>query len=154
MSNKLRSLNGQAEEELKMDMSPMIDMVFLLLIFFIVVSTPMVVKMDAEVKPSVAYNAKKSEDKHGRIVVNMRTDRTIYPVDVKDGVLETAEDITEYVKKFKKIYDNQGFDPRLHLRGDKDSVFKHSRKVIKAAAAAGVDSVIFSAFDFENTKAK
>ena len=150
MSNKLRSLNGQAEEELKMDMSPMIDMVFLLLIFFIVVSTPMVVKQDAEVKPAVAYNAKQPEDKHARIVVNVRSDGTIYPVNVEDGALETDDDITEYVRKLKKKYDNQGFDPRLHLRGDKDSVFKHSRKVIKAAALAGVDSVIFSAFDFEN----
>ena len=154
MSNKLRSLNAKAEEELKMDMSPMIDMVFLLLIFFIVVSTPMVVKMDAKVKPSVAYNAKQPEDKHGRIVVNVRADGTIYPVNAEDGALETPEDITEYVRKLKKKYDNQGFDPRLHLRGDKDSVFKHSRKVIKAAAAAGVDSVIFSAYDFENKKAQ
>jgi len=95
MSNKLRKLNAKPEEELKMDMSPMIDMVFLLLIFFIVVSTPMVVKMDAKVKPSVAYNAKQPEDKHGRIVVNVRSDGTIYPVNVEEGVLETDEDINE-----------------------------------------------------------
>jgi biopolymer transport protein ExbD len=149
MSNKLRSLNGKTEDEAKMDMSPMIDMVFLLLVFFIVVSTPMVVKMDAEVAPSVAYNAKKPEQKHGRIVVNVRSDGTIYPVEVTDGPLETEDDIIEYVEKFKTEFVNQGFKPRLHLRGDKDSVFKHSRKVIKASAAAGVDSVIFSAFDFE-----
>ena len=149
MSNKLRKLNAKTEEEAKMDMSPMIDMVFLLLVFFIVVSTPMVVKMDAEVKPSVAYNAKKPEKKHGRIVVNVRSDGTIFPVEVSEGALETEDDITEYVREFKEEYENQGFDARLHLRGDKDSVFKHSRKVIKAAAAAGVDSVIFSAFDFE-----
>ena len=150
MSNKLRELNAQEEKEGKMDMSPMIDMVFLLLVFFIVVSTPMVVKMDAKVKPSVAYNAKQPEEKRGRIVVNVRSDGTIYPIDVEDGPLETDEDITEYVKAFKEKYDNQGFDPRLHLRGDRESVFKYTRKVIKAAALAGVDSVIFSAFDFEN----
>jgi len=149
MSNKLRELNAREETEGKMDMSPMIDMVFLLLVFFIVVSTPMVVKMDAEVKPSVAYNAKQPEEKRGRIVVNVRSDGTIYPVNVEDGALETKEDITEYVRKLKEKYANQGFGPRLHLRGDKDSVFKHSRKVIKAAALAGVDSVIFSAYDFE-----
>ena len=150
MSDKLRSLNAKAEEEAKMDMSPMIDMVFLLLVFFIVVSTPMVVKMDDEVKPSVAYNAMKPEQRHGRIVVNVRSDGTIYPVNVEDGALETEEAITEYVKEFKEIYDDQGLEPRLHLRGDKESVFKHSRKVIKAAAEAGIDSVIFAAFDFEN----
>jgi len=150
MSNKLRELNAREETEGKMDMSPMIDMVFLLLVFFIVVSTPMVVKMDAEVKPSVAYNAKQPEEKRGRIVVNVRSDGTVFGINVEDGVLETPEQITEYVKKFKEQYDNQGFDARLHLRGDKESVFKHSRKVIKAAAMAGVNSVIFSAYDFEN----
>ncbi len=153
MSDRLRALNSKEDEEMKMDMSPMIDMVFLLLIFFIVVSTPMVVKMDAEVKPSVAYNAKDPENKHGRIVVNVRVDGTIYPVNVEDGELETEDDITQYVKDLKEKYNNQGFTPRLHLRGDKDSVFKHSRKVIKAAAAAGVDSVIFAVYNFENKKA-
>lgn len=149
MSNKLRALNGKEGEDLKMDMSPMIDMVFLLLVFFIVVSTPMVVKMDAEVKPSVAYNAKQPEEKHGRIVVNVRADGTIYPVEVLDGPLETENDIEQYIREFKEKFENQGFKPRLHLRGDKESVFKHSRKVIKASAAAGVDNVIFSAYDFE-----
>lgn len=150
-SNKLRSLNGQPDEELKMDMSPMIDMVFLLLIFFIVVSTPKVVKMDAEVKPSVAYNAKDPEVKHGRIVVNVREDGTIYPIDFNKGELLTEEDIRNYVRSEKDAYDGQGLEQeaRLHLRGDKNAVFKHSRKVIKAAAMVGVNSVIFSAYNFE-----
>lgn len=149
MSNKLRALNAKEGEDLKMDMSPMIDMVFLLLVFFIVVSTPMVVKMDAEVKPSVAYNAKEPEEKHGRIVVNVRSDGTIYPVNVEEGELGAESDIEDYVREMREKYENQGFKPRLHLRGDKESVFKHSRKVLKASAAAGVDSVIFSAYDFE-----
>ena len=55
-SDKLRGEMGKEEKEDEMDMSPMIDMVFLLLIFFIVVSTPMVVTQDPEVAPSVAYN--------------------------------------------------------------------------------------------------
>ena len=148
-SNKLRKLNNQSEDEAKMDMSPMIDMVFLLLVFFIVVSTPMVVKMDAAVDPAVAYNAEDPQEKHGRIVVNIREDGSIFPVEVADGELSESKDIKKYISALKIKYVNQGYEPRLHLRGDKAAVFKHSRKVIKAAAAVGVDSIIFSAYNFE-----
>lgn len=148
-SNKLRRLNGQSEKEDEMDMSPMIDMVFLLLVFFIVVSSPMVVEMDTNVKPAVAYNAKKPEEKHGRIVVNIREDGVVTPEKFDSGDLETEEQITEYVREMNETFKAQGHKARLHLRGDKQAVFKHSRKVIKAAAAAGVESVIFAAFDFE-----
>lgn len=132
-----------------MDMSPMIDMVFLLLVFFIVVSTPMIVQLDPEVEPSVAYNAKAPEDKRGRIVVNVRKDGSIYPVNLDDGELKEEGDIIEYVSKQKKDFGDQ-YKVRLHLRGDKESVFKHSRKVIRASAQAGVNDVIFAAYDFEN----
>ena len=120
-----------------------------MLVFFIVVSTPMIVKMDAEVKPAVAYNSKDPEDKRGRIVVNVRSDGSIFPENVESGEIKTEDDITAYVKSLKDRYKNQGIKGRLHLRGDKDAVFKHSRKVIKAAALAGVTEVIFSAYNFE-----
>ncbi|WP_018971078.1 ExbD/TolR family protein [Rubritalea marina] len=149
MSKKLSKLNAQEDKELQMDMSPMIDMVFLLLVFFIVVSTPMIVKMDPEVKPAVAYNSKDPEDKRGRIVVNVRSDGSIFPVNIEDGEITDEDDITAYVKSLRDKYKNQGIASRLHLRGDKDAVFKHSRKVIKAAADAGVNEVLFSAYNFE-----
>ena len=56
-SKKLRGAKTAKEDELKVDMSPMIDMVFLLLIFFIVASTAIVVKQDSEVDPSIAQNS-------------------------------------------------------------------------------------------------
>ena len=44
-------------DELAIDMSPMIDMVFLLLIFFLVNATMIIVKQDAAVKPPVARSS-------------------------------------------------------------------------------------------------
>jgi biopolymer transport protein ExbD len=148
-SKRLRALNAQEGDEAKMDMSPMIDMVFLLLVFFIVVSTPMVVQLDPQVKPSVAYNAKAPDDKRGRIVVNVRKDGSIYPVDFDAGELEEESDIVKYVREQKLDYGDE-YKVKLHLRGDKESVFKYSRKVIRAASKAGVSDVIFAAYDFEN----
>ena len=56
-SDKLRSANAASEEQDKMDMSPMIDMVFLLLLFFLVVSNPKTIKIDPRLEPPVALNA-------------------------------------------------------------------------------------------------
>lgn len=146
-SDRLRALNGRGDEELKMDMSPMIDMVFLLLIFFIVVSSPMVVEQDPEVEPAVAYNAMKPEEKHGRIVINVKEDGT-FTEEKFENVLANEDEISEYVRARRELIEEQGKTPRLHLRGDSDAMFKYSRQAIKASAAAGVDHVIFAAFDF------
>ena len=81
-SSKLQSAMEHEGDDARMDMSPMIDMVFLLLVFFIVVSTPMVVKMDAEVAPSVAYNAKKPEQKE----VEKKEDKSVIVVNDLDAL--------------------------------------------------------------------
>jgi len=127
----------------------MIDMVFLLLIFFIVVSSPMHVKQDPDVKPSVAYNSIKPEDKNGRIVINIREDGTYSELDYEKTLDDDAA-LTEYITKNKEAIDalNLGYVPQLHLRGDEEAVFKFSQRAIQAAKPAGVNKVIFSVYPF------
>ncbi len=152
-SNKLRAFNASEEKEKEMDMSPMIDMVFLLLIFFIVVSSPLIVKMDPDVKPAVAYNSVDPPDKNGRIVLNVRGENEYYKVDYdKDGAKMTSvEEITEYVQaeviRIESL--GQNYELKLHLRGDKNTLFKFSQTAIKGSAEAGVNKVIFSVYPFE-----
>ena len=147
-STKLRKASGSDESELKVDMSPMIDLVFLLLIFFIVVSTVVIVKQDPQVKPPIADAAKSATSGAGRIVVNIREDGTLLSESMKK-TFEEPEDITEYVKEKKEAVDAKGETPIVHVRGDKLTQFKHVRKVIKASAAAGVDRVVFAVYPFE-----
>lgn len=155
-SSKLRQASSAEEDECKLDMSPMIDMVFLLLIFFIVTATAIVVQTDPEVKPPVAENSKPVEVKEGRIVVNVRNEASAAEPksDMPPGlyttedfvVLKDEADIQDYVQKAKDRMDTLGIKPRLHLRGDKEALFKHGRTAIRAAAAAGVNQVIFAAY--------
>ena len=128
-----------------MDMSPMIDMVFLLLIFFIVNATAIIVQTDPEVKPPVATNSKRQEDGSGRIVVNIREDGTFTAEDF-NVILAGDDDIYDLVKTQKERQLGLGLTPKLHLRGDKESVFKYCRTAIRAAARAGVDQVVFGVF--------
>lgn len=151
-SDKLRALNAKEEKEAEMDMSPMIDMVFLLLIFFIVVSTPMVVKVDPEVKPAVAFNSTKPETKNGRIVLNIRGEKDYRKSDYKaeSAKMETEDEIAEYIEaEVKRIREmNTEYVPKLHLRGDKEVLFEYSKIAIAAAARAGVDKIVFSVYPF------
>jgi len=144
-NHKLRKARSVQEDDAKIDMSPMIDMVFLLLIFFIVNATAIIVKTDPDVTPPIAKNSLKQEDGRGRIVINIRTDGEYTSEDFT--VLEAGEtDIFDLVKNEKEKIDALGIVPKLHLRGDQDAVFKYSRTAIRAAAAAGVDQVVFAVY--------
>lgn len=146
-SSKLHRAQAADEDELKVDMSPMIDMVFLLLIFFIVASTVIVVKQDPEVDPPVAKDSVKATDGKGRIVINIRKDGTFLAETAKLTFDDEAA-IEDYVKKRKDEEKAKGLSPIIHLRGDKGVSFKHVRTVIRAAARAGVDNVVFSVYGF------
>lgn len=146
-SSKLRRVSGAEEDELKVDMSPMIDMVFLLLIFFIVASTVIVVKQDPEVDPPIAKDSTKAKDGKGRIVINVREDGT-FLAETADMMFDDEQAIEDYVKKRKDDEKSKGLTPVIHLRGDKNVDFKHVRTVIRASARAGVDNVVFSVYGF------
>jgi biopolymer transport protein ExbD len=123
----------------------MIDMVFLLLLFFLVNATAVIVRTDPSVRPPVASKGKDQVDGRGRVVVNIRADGT-YRAEDFNVVLPGTEEIADLVKKAKDKNDVLGITTKLHLRGDKDAIFKFSRTAIKAAASAGVDQVVFAVY--------
>jgi biopolymer transport protein ExbD len=144
-SSKLTAARSPEDEQAKLDMSPMIDMVFLLLIFFIVNATAIIVKTDPEVVPPVANNSKRQEDGRGRIVVNVRQDGTFTSENF--DILADEKDIVDLVKRERDKIIPLGIVPKLHLRGDHEAVFKYSRTAVRAAAEAGVDQVVFAVYE-------
>jgi biopolymer transport protein ExbD len=144
-ASKLRNATAEPESECKLDMSPMIDMVFLLLIFFIVNATAIIVKTDPAIKPPIADKSKPQEVKEGRIVVNVRSDGSFTAEDF-NVILPNEEAIFDMVGKMKARHEKLGVKSKLHLRGDKTVVFRHCRTAIRAAALAGVDQVVFAVY--------
>ena len=63
-------------------------------------------------------------------------------------------EIADLVKKMKEKFDGLGVTPKLHLRGDREAIFKFSRTAIKAAASVGVDQVVFSVYAVERKSMK
>lgn len=145
MASKLRNATTNEEVNAQLDMSPMIDMVFLLLLFFLVNATAIIVQTDPKVTPPVASEGKTQQDGRGRIVVNVREDGTFAAEDHR-VILPGEVEIADMVKKAKEKIDILGITPKLHLRGDREAIFKYSRTAIKAAASVGVDQVVFSVY--------
>ncbi len=141
--SRLRRSVGPEDDDRKVDMSPMIDMVFLLLIFFIVNATAIVVRTDPDVEPPTATNGIQGNP-DGRIVINVRADGTFTAEDLT--ILPNEEAIFHYVRDAHAANELDAVISRLHLRGDKEALFKHGRAAVRAAARAKVEQVLFSTY--------
>ena len=123
--------------ELKADLSPMIDLVFLLLIFFMVTANMISYKKDKRVVVPVASDAKVPELIEGRVVLNVLQDGSV--VDTEERVLSLSE-VTQIMSNAKA----KNPKARLHLRADARVPYKHIKEASRASAAGGVPTVIFS----------
>ena len=139
-SSKLQSVLEHQEDDARMDMSPMIDMVFLLLIFFMVASRMVTVKVDAEIKPPVADESVRPENAKGRIIFNIRSDGTFTAGDGK--VTVTEDEITERVTAWNDRYKHSETEPSLLLRSHRDASVRDVKKVTKAAALGGINKIV------------
>lgn len=147
-SEKLReTLTSIEDEQCTMDMSSMIDLVFLLLIFFMVSSHLIIIQIDKRVEPPTAKNAQVAVDASGRIVVNVLADGSIWAQDEIE--LPTSEAITDYVDQSRIRIEEAGMVPRLNLRADKLVDTRIIKKVVQAAGEAGVSEVIFGSYVVE-----
>jgi biopolymer transport protein ExbD len=135
-------IRGKQSDDIAVDMSPMIDMVFLLLIFFLVASQIVnVEKVPVEV-PSAAY-AKVPEDETGRFPITVNEDDRIF---VGPGGAQEVD-----VDDLTRILSAQvAADPEIKvvIRGDKTVQYETIEKIMtEACAQAGVVDMIFAAFE-------
>ena len=144
MASKLANLTP-VEEDVTMDSSSMIDMVFQLLLFFMVSSRLLLNTIDPAVSIPEASNAKPPEEHAGRIVIHVYEDGGFGGKNRAEEPLPDMSAVTAYVTEKKAVME-PGVVPKILLRGDKVSIVKYSKQVVQAAGAAGVNTIIFSAF--------
>jgi biopolymer transport protein ExbD len=132
---KLTKFNIEEEE---VQMAPMIDMVFLLLIFFIVASHFTEMEL-IEIDVPVAKNAAVPEDRDHRRTITITADEKIY-LGVKEHDLE---DIGEVVEKERQKVPGL----KIFLRADERLKHGRVRDVMKACAEAGAAEIIFATYE-------
>ena len=143
-------LRKPEEPDAKVDMTPMIDCVFLLLIFFMVSATMSKVNQTPEVQLPIAPKAAIPDDLRSRGVVN------IVPLGTPVGGSATSEDkpfiiygeLADEPGLVKAIGERRATEPelRIYMRVDHNAEFKTVKRAIRACANAGIFDIIFGTF--------
>lgn len=116
--------------------APMIDIVFLLLIFFIV--TWKLARFETEIEIAVPAAEEGTQDERpiGEIIVNVHSDGRMV---VNAVVLDDAQ----LLQKLKNVAALREDQPVI-LRGDEESAYKHIVKVLDICKKAGIWNVAFA----------
>ena len=119
-----------------MQLAPMIDIVFLLLIFFIV--TWQFSRSETEMKISVPTSEEGADPKRvlSEIIVNVRKSGEV----VIDGKVLTRDQLRDKLERIASVYKNQP----IRLRGDADCTYQTIVEVIDICQKAGIWNISFA----------
>ena len=133
---KLRRKHREPEE---FQMAPMIDMVFLLLVFFMTVASVAKSQRQVELDLPESEESKVPDDASGRGILSVDAEGTFY---IGDGA-RTLDQVKDAIKA--RLRD----DPELEvqIRADRATQYEDVRKLLKAAAEAGAYEIIYATYE-------
>ena len=131
-----------SEEECAFEMAPMIDMVFLLLIFFMCASTLPNLTKDKFVALPVADDSVIPKNKKQEAVINIR----------KEGEVLWGQEMCEMADITDYAAERMESDPdlKIYIRADKEVPHRFVRRAVEACAKAGAMDIQFAAYQTEN----
>jgi len=118
-------------------MAPMIDMVFLLLIFFMVASV--VVTDKVKITLPEAKSAKVPKDIKGRMMITVDADSRIY-VNMTEV---TLDELKEMVSTGLDLDESL----RILVRADTEVEYKINKNIMLACASVGATDLIYATFE-------
>lgn len=142
---------SRSQPEAGIDMTPMIDMVFLLLVFFMCAATLSKVDFTPEIKLPVAPKAQVPEDLRNRGTVNILPEGFVTPSGetvsadkpfMIYGRLQNEQELREAIGALRKERE----DLRVYMRIDRNTEFALVRRAIRACAEAGVFDIVFGTY--------
>jgi biopolymer transport protein ExbD len=129
----------------------MIDVLLVLLIFFMSITSAQVLKVDKNISLPLSDNAAKKDNARAEAIVNVRwesaTNRAVYTYD--DKVYEEMPPLSTALAEAKRRSDRAkiasgGPEFRVVIRGDREASVGSVTRVMSAAAEAGIADVSFS----------
>ncbi|MBE2204898.1 MAG: biopolymer transporter ExbD [Chthoniobacterales bacterium] len=149
---KKKKRKADPEVDPEFQIAPMIDILLVLLVFFMSISTTEVLQTNQNVKLPIAKEAKDAKKtKEGQIIINVTytsvNNQTGIEVDQK--VFNSPGELVGLLQK------RVTSDPsvRVKIRADKAVKYEYMRQILEAVGASGVANVTFSVVDKETGKA-
>lgn len=149
-----RAKKKRRKEEPQIDpefqIAPMIDILLVLLVFFMSISSTEVLQANKDVKLPVAKEAKDAKKNPSQVIVNV----TYTPIngttaiEVDQRIYNSPMDLVTMLTKKVSL------DPvmRVVIRADKDVKFEYMRQLLEAIGSSGVGNVTFSVVDKDGSK--
>lgn len=131
----MQRVRRRTEDEVTFQLTPMIDMTFLLLIFFMVTARLTDQKVSVPLELPLSENSADPDSQDNRIVINISADGTYYIGDQS----ATAGEVKAYlVERFRN-------DPplRIYVRADRKTTSNYTNRLVEMATEAGATNVIF-----------
>ena len=129
----------------EINMAPMIDMVFLLLIFFMVASHLTALERVPVLLP-VADQSKVPEEARDRQLITVTAEEdggAVYYMNLQEMDIQgLSAEITKRYEADENV--------RIYLRADRRVRHKHIKAVMEACAEAGIADIIFGTFESGN----
>lgn len=143
---------GGSEGEPEFQIAPMVDVLLVLLIFFMSITSAQVLKVDKSIKLPLSANALKKDTTRAEAIVNVRWDpekrKADYTFD--DRTYPEMPELVKALMSAKKAGEakaTKGPNPtfRCVIRGDREASAVSVSRAMNAAAEAGIGDISFSA---------
>ncbi len=152
---------GTEQGEPEFQVAPMIDVLLVILVFFMTITSTQVLKVDQTIQLPIAKDAQKKDNTRAEAIVNVRwklpQKKPQFVFD--DRVYTNANEMVEKIKTAritgeKKI--TAGANPtfRAVIRGDRDVPAIYVSQAMNACAEAGISDISFSAVNKRITKVR
>ncbi|MBU6181330.1 MAG: biopolymer transporter ExbD [Verrucomicrobia bacterium] len=129
------------EDEIGFQLAPMIDMTFLLLIFFMVTTKISKDQVKVDIKLPTAQNATIPDDLSNRDIISIDGTGQYY-IGQEPA---TKKELTAHLKERFKVTPPL----RIYVRADKNTPGKQIKELMRIAAEAGAVNVIFGTYQDE-----
>jgi len=133
-------LPGTEQDETRLQMAPMIDMVFLLVIFFMTASH-LSSSQNLRLEMPEASKGVVPKERPDRWTINILADGSVFSGQQQVTIEELRALVAERLKQDPNV--------KAYLRADKHTPHRQVRKVMGAMAAAGVGDFIFGVYSTE-----
>ncbi|RYD36774.1 MAG: hypothetical protein EOP87_04855 [Verrucomicrobiaceae bacterium] len=141
---------GGGDGEPEFQIAPMIDVLLVLLVFFVVITSAEVLKVDKGLTLPVSPNAKERDPEMAKseMAINVRwdqgTNKGVLVVD--DKVYDNWDDLVPYLEaRNKSNQDTRGTSVRVVVRGDKGLPAGEVQRIMNIIGMAGIADIAFSA---------
>lgn len=126
------------DDEVGFQLAPMIDMVFLLLVFFMVTTKISREQLKIDIKLPRASNAVIPNDVSNRDIISLDGEGNFYI----GQAMTDKKGLTEHLKQRFKAHPPL----KVYVRADKDTPGKKIKEVMKICSEAGAVDVIFGSY--------